>query len=73
MEDADIKTLADQIVRGLSGPLISLVEQYRAKALLSEIRPQPTGMNRPITRREFETWRRGFTLPNGDDPEVNFL
>ena len=74
MNETHLKVLAEEITRGLKGSLCSLIEQYRAKALLSEIRPQPSGMDRPVTLRQFQAWmRRGFTLPNGESHEPQIL
>jgi len=66
MNDAELKILAERITKALK-PAIEAIAELSA---LKRIGYQPTGPNRPITRREFETlMRRGFAFqPNGDDP-----
>jgi hypothetical protein len=71
MTDADVKALGNQIVRGLSGSLTSLIEAHRADILLSQIRPKQTGSDRILTKRDFENFmRRGLpSSQNGGDDD----
>ncbi len=76
MSDQELQRLAGQLTRALAGPLRSLIEDCKGKGLLSEIREQPTGMNRLVTRRDLQTFlSRGFNQhqPNGDCDEPQFL
>jgi len=69
MTDADIELLGNEIAAALA----PFVIEQRNRALLREleqIKSEPTGLNRIVTRREFYKFlNRGCTQSNGDSDD----